>query len=418
MKILFLHPNMPGQYKHVVRACAADPSNQLVFLTNPGKPDIPGVSKVEYAGSGAPDNLLRHLASVYMLRFAGHVTAAEAVWRACERLKRQGFVPDVIVAHLGWGSGLFLRDAYPRVPILNYAEFYFHASGADRGFLPGDVVTPREAHRLRLNNAAILFGLTESDWCVTPTFFQRDAHPAIFHPKISILHDGVDARSIRPDPEARYALPDGRVLTTADEVVTYVSPVLEAYRGFPQFMEAASLLMAERPRCHVVVVGQERGSGYGHPPAEGQPTCLQDALSRLPFDRSRLHILGPLAHQRMVRVMQVSSAHVYLTVPFVLSWSMIEAMAAGCLVVGSDTAPVREVIEHGRNGLLVDMLSPAAIAGAVSRALDDRGGSRELRRRARETVLERYALRAVMPGQLTLIRDVATGKIADRGAWR
>lgn len=415
MKILFLHPNMPGQYKHLARACAADGSNQVVFLTNPGKQDIPGVTKVEYAGSPAPDNLVRHLASVYMLRFAGHVTASQGVWRACMRLRREGFVPDVIVAHLGWGSGLFLHDAYPNAPILNYAEFYFRADGVDRGFLPGDVVTGRERHRLRLNNAAILFGLTDSAWCVTPTLFQRDVHPSIFHPKISVLHDGIDAGTIRPDVHARCRLPDGRVLTAADEVVTYVSPVLEAYRGFPQFMEAASLLMAERPRCHVVVVGMERGSGYGRPPAEGEPTCLQDALSRLPFDRSRLHLLGPLPHERMLKVLQISGAHVYLTVPFVLSWSMLEAMAAGCLVVGSDTAPVREVIEHGRNGLLADLLSPEAIAGAVSRALDDREGIRELRDRARATVLERYALRKVMPRQLALIADVAAGRVGHGG---
>ena len=194
-------------------------------------------------------------------------------------------------------------------------------------------------------------------------------------------------------------------------VVTYVSPVFEPHRGFPQFMSAAALIQQQRPLAHIVLVGMERGKGYGRNPKADQPSWLKKMLGKYRFDAKRLHLVGPLPYQRMLRVMQISSAHVYLTVPFVLSWSVLEAMAAGCLVVGSNTDPVRKVIQHEHNGLLVDFFSAEAIADTVVRALKQSDDFVELRNCARDTVLERYSLDKVMPLHMALIDDLAAGLI-------
>jgi len=412
MKILFLHHNMPGQYKHLARACAADRNNQVMFLTNPGKPDIPGVVKYEYtANEQATPDILRHLAGINLVKFSRHIAASREVWRVCKKMRQDGFVPDIIVGHLGWGNGLFLKDAFPNIPVLSYAEFYFLADNSAAVFLGAQARSDNERARIRMQNAALIYSLTDSDWCITPMFYQRDIHPKIFHSKISVLHEGIDTESIAPDPDATYTLPNGTTLSRSDEVVTYVSPVFEPHRGFPQFMAAAEILLRERPRCHIVAVGMERGGGYGAPKPPGEQSCLQEMLGKVQLDRTRLHLLGPLPHPRMVKVMQISSAHIYLTVPFVLSWSALEAMAAGCLMIGSDTPSVREVIRHEHNGLLVDFFSPEAIARAAIRALDERAAMRILRDNARRTVLDRYALNKVLPLHLSLMQDLIAGRL-------
>ena len=359
MKILFLHPNMPGQYKHLAAACGADPDNEVRFITHPGRPAIEGVKPITYPEKiPVQPDIAEPLAKAYLYKLYRCVTHSQQVRQRCLGLRREGFVPDIIVAHLGWGSGLFLKDVFPETPLLGYAEYFFTAERSEDSFLTGKPMNLHERERTRINNAQHLFSLTDADWCITPTRFQRDRHPALFHAKMSVLHDGIDTDAIAPDAQAGFTLPDGRRLTAADEVVTYISPVFEPHRGFPQFMAAVALIQQQRPHAHIVLVGMERGKGYGRNPSADQPSWQQKMISMHELDHQRLHLVGPLPHRRMVRVMQISTAHVYLTVPFVLSWSVLEAMAAGCLVVGSNTEPVREIIQHEHNGLLVDFFLP------------------------------------------------------------
>lgn len=403
---------MPGQYKHLAKHCAASGDNKVVFLTTPGKPDIPGVHKSEYSNPGkVPQQFVNRLSPLHLVKFSRNIQASQNARERCRSLKKNGFIPNIIVGHLGWGSGLFLKDVFPDTPVLSYADFFFKPNGADHTFLDHQEMTDHENARRRIINAAALFALTESDWCITSTFFQKNVHPDIFHPKISVLHEGIDAENVAPDPDAVFDLPNGRRLTVADEVISYISPVFEPHRGFPQFIQAIDILLKERPHCHVVVVGKKGGSGYGLQPNPDKPGYLQEILSQFKLDKDRFHLTGPLSHDRMVNVMQVSSAHIYLTIPFVLSWSMLEAMAAGCAIIGSDTEPVQEIITHGDNGLLANFFSPEDIAAKVIYVLDNQEATRKMRSNARQTVLERYAFKTVLPLHLGLINDLAAGRM-------
>jgi glycosyltransferase involved in cell wall biosynthesis len=224
------------------------------------------------------------------------------------------------------------------------------------------------------------------------------------------VHEGVDTEVCKPVPEARFVLPDGTVLRPGDEVVTYVARNLEPYRGFPTFMRALPALLAARPNAHVVIIGGNE-SGYGRKPpdhANWQEAMLAEVG---PLDPSRVHFLGRIPHPDLHDLFRVSAAHVYLTVPFVLSWSVLEAMAIGCLVVGSATPPVQEVIQDGRNGLLTDLFDPAALAKRLVAVLENPAAQAPLRQRARQTVLERYDLaRVTLPRQLAVLDALAQKK--------
>jgi glycosyltransferase involved in cell wall biosynthesis len=402
VKLLFIHPNMPGQYRNLCRVAAEDKGNTVVFLTKPTKVTMPHVHKVEYVPQrGATAMMHRYLAGS-----ENAVLQGQEVWRACRQLEQaEGFKPDIIIGHPGWGDCLFLKDLWPDVPILGFFEFYYRAQGADVGFDPQDQPTADDLARVRVKNITNLLNLEACDWGVSPTEWQRSVHPAEFHHKISLLHDGIDTQTCRPDAKASVTLPNGMTFKAGDEVVTYIARNFEPYRGLPTFMQAAERLLKERPNCHIIAIGED-GVSYGKALPKGQ-TYLGQWKKKVQLDESRIHFLGRLPYADLVRVMQVSAAHIYLTYPFVLSWSSMEAMATGCLMVASDTAPVREVIQDGKNGLLVDFFSPEQLAERISYALDNQEKLKPLREAARKSMVEHYALDKLMPMHMELIADVA-----------
>jgi glycosyltransferase involved in cell wall biosynthesis len=401
MNILFLHQNMPGQFKHLAPALARDPAHRVVFLTRREEGDLPGVRRVSYQ----PARTAREGTHHYVRLYENSVLHGQQVVRACLDLAREGFRPDLVIAHPGWGEALFLRDVFPRAVMLNYCEFYYHGRGADVGFDPETPADLDSVCRARARNAHLLLSLEACDHGLSPTLWQRDQHPQALRQKISVIFDGIDTGVVRPDAAARFVLPDGGVLTRDDEVVTYVARNLEPYRGFPSFMRAVPGILAARPAARVVIVGGDEVS-YGQSAPDGQSWRERMLAEVGPLDPARVQMLGRVGYRDFLSLLQVSSAHVYLTVPFVLSWSCMEALAAGCLVVGSRTPPVQEVIEHGRNGLLADFLDPQAIAAQVVAALADRAGHAAMRARARETVLARYALEGCLAAQLRLVRSL------------
>jgi glycosyltransferase involved in cell wall biosynthesis len=408
MNILFVHQNFPGQYRHVAPALAARPGYQVIGLgENPGEP-LPGVQHIRYK---APDPAGEHTHR-YIKRFEAAVRRGQTVARAALALQERGFVPDMICCHPGWGEGLYLRDVWPKARTLYYFEFFYHSSGADVGFEPpGQPVSIDEACRVRTLNATHLLSLQVADWGQTPTEWQRSRFPEWARPRITAIHEGVDTRLIRPNPEARFTLADGRVLTREDEVVTFIGRGLEPYRGFHVFMRALPAVMRARPKAQFVVVGGD-DPHYGTKPAEA-PSWRVKMLQMLEgqLDLSRLHFTGKVPHAQLQALYGVSAAHVYLTYPFVLSWSMLEAMASECLIIGSATAPVQEVIRPGENGVLVDFFSPEQLADAITDALARPEAYREMRREARRTVQQRYDLRDVcLPRHLGLIEEVAAGQ--------
>jgi len=346
-----------------------------------------------------------------LVKFEEAVLHGRAVASVAMQLRKKGFAPDIICAHSGWGESLYLKDVYPDVPLLHYCEFYFHAFGGPAHFDPSQPVTLDSLFRIRTRNIVNLLSLESCDWGVCPTRWQHAQHPAEFRDKISVIHDGINTRLCAPASDARVELPSGMTLTRKDDVVTYVARNLETVRGFPTFMRAAAELCRRRANCHVLVVGGDEVS-YGPSLPEGQ-TYRENMLAEVTIDPDRVHFLGKVPYATYIRILQISSAHVYLTVPFVLSWSMLEAMSAGCLVIGSDTPPVTEVIEEGRNGLLVDFFDPVAVVDRVEEVLDHPDRMADMRRRARETVVERYSLTKCLPAQLKLIEDQITGRRPD-----
>jgi glycosyltransferase involved in cell wall biosynthesis len=401
MRVLFLHRNFPAQYRHVAAALAADKANQVVFGTRDSDGDIPGVTRVLFT----PTRGVRPETHPYLRSTEEAVLDGQAVFRVCAQLREQGFVPDLVCAHSGWGPGLYAKDVFPKSKLLVYFEWYYHGRGGDADFIDPQAMDDDTACRIRTRNAPLLLDLADCDRGICPTAFQRDQFPAVFHPKLTVLHDGIDTDYFTPAPGTKLVLPK-LDLSGAAEIVTYATRGMEPYRGFPQFMRAAALLLKRRPGLHIVVAGNDTVA-YSRKLPAGQ-SYKQQALDELgDADLSRLHFTGALPYGQYLQLLRASAAHIYLTVPFVLSWSLLESMAAGCVVVGSDTAPVREVIENGRNGLLVDFFSPEAIAAQVIWALDHRREAEKIRAAARDFIVQHYALADLLPRQIALLREVA-----------
>jgi glycosyltransferase involved in cell wall biosynthesis len=398
MQILFLHSNFPAQFRHMAAALAKDPNNRVVFGTMQTAGEIAGVKKVLYQ----PQRQVNPQSHGYLLRMEAAVLQGQSMYRVARELKQQGFVPDIVYGHAGWGSTLFMRDIFPESVHLRYFEWFYHAYGADANFDPADPPDLDMDLRIRIYNAPILLELDSCDRGMAPTDWQRKQHPPEFHSKMDVLHEGIDTNFFQPNPGAKLKLP-GLDLSDVDEIVTYSTRGMEPYRGFPQFMAAVALIQKRRPKCHIVVVGKDEVC-YGKRLPDGK-TYKQQALESIEFDRSRLHFTGYLPYPQYLQVLQASGAHIYLTCPFVLSWSMLEAMATGCLVIGSNTPPVQEIIEEGKNGLLVDFFSPQAIAERVDEVFAHPDRMAQTRWQARHTIVQNYDLDRLLPQHLQWIHD-------------
>ncbi|NET71422.1 MAG: glycosyltransferase [Sphaerospermopsis sp. SIO1G2] len=401
MKILFLHQNMPGQYKHLCQAFAKDPNNQVVFLTKPKNFDIPGVYKVEYKVPREPSASTHR----YIVGAERAVLAGQEVWRVCAKLKKEeGFIPDVICTHPGWGDALYLKDIYPDTPILSFLEFFYHAQGADVGFDKDRLIDGDERARIRSKNITNLLSLDSMDWGICPTLWQASLHPDVYKPSISVLHDGVDTDMCRPNAQAELTI-TGTTYRPGDEVVTYIARNFEPYRGFPTFMRAAEIILKQRPNCHILAVGADEVS-YGHRLSKGN-TWRHRMMQEVDLDTSRIFFPGVMSYHQLITLFQVSAAHIYLTYPFVLSWSSMEAMAAGCAMVSSATYPVQEVMTHEHNALLADFFDHEQVAEHVIRVLESKDHMADMRVAARQTILDHYALQDVLPLHQQLIIDLA-----------
>ncbi|SEO50517.1 Glycosyltransferase involved in cell wall bisynthesis [Duganella sp. CF517] len=402
-KYLFIHQNFPGQFRHLAPALAALGHEVVGLGMCAPAVATPGVRYVRHA----VDARARPVAPAPWQDLQGKVLRGESAAAALHALKDQGFAPDVVVAHPGWGEALFVKDVFPDAKLLIYAEYYYQADGGDAFFDP-EFSRPDAAavQRLRLRNTHLLHAMSAADGALSPTLFQRDRHPDWFRRRISVIHDGIDTARFRPDARAWVQLRSaGLTLRAGDEVVVFVARHLEPYRGYHVFMRALPELLERRPNAQVVIVGGD-GVSYGARPPAGQrwKQIFRDEVGDR-IDAGRVHFVGKVPHAVLTQLMQVAAVYTYLTYPFVLSWSLMEAMSCGCLIVASDTAPVREMIEHGRNGLLVDFFDHAALAATVADTLARRDSLRGLRAAARQTVVERYDLATrCLPALLDFVR--------------
>ena len=400
MKVLFVHQNFPAQFRHVAGELSRDPANRVVAIGAENSGWIRGVEMVRYA-LGQPDVTRTH---AFARRFDIECRRAEQILYAGQSLRSSGFVPDTVLAHHGWGETIPLRAAFPEARIVAYCEYYYQAQGGDVGFDPSAMPLTADAETaLRARNAATLLALAECDVAVSATEWQRSTFPAEFQHKIRVIHEGIDTDEVRPDPDATFSPRAGLVLRQGDEVVTFVARDLEPLRGYLSFMHSLPAILSERPRAHVVIVGGD-GTSYGAAPPLGDTwKAIGLRAVECEIDLARVHFVGRIERADFIRVLQVSACHVYLTMPFVLSWSMLEAMAAGCALVASDTPPCQEVVRNDVNGRLVPFFAPAAVSAAVTSLLADRTRSRALGAAARRTIEKDFGVRGAVAAMVRLI---------------
>ncbi len=399
-RVLFMHPNFPGQFRHLAPAVAALGAEVrcLSFSHTPPGLALPVTRVVPVREHPAGLDPWLHDLDTKLIR-------GRSSWALLWQWRQEGWLPDLVVGHGGWGDMLGLRELFPRARVVGWFEFFYHAVGLDLDFDPEFPPSDELRLKVRLKNLWPLWMLEHVDAGVCPTRFQRSVHPPAYHDKLEVIHEGIDTHRFVPKADVTVTLGQGGpTLSRDNEVVTFVNRDLEPYRGYHVFMRALPELLRRRPDAHVLIVGGD-GVSYGAPPTEAT-TWKQRFLDEVrgELDPRRVHFLGRVPHATLTALMQLSRAHVYLSYPFVLSWSLLEAMSCGAPIIGSDTAPVREVITDGEHGLLVDFFDSQGLVERIEHALRDPEATAPLRERARLRVVEEYDLKGVcLPRQLALL---------------
>lgn len=367
--------------------------------------DAPGVEIRRYSAKRSSSQGIHP----WSVDFESQMIRGESCAEQAIKLREEGFIPELICAHPGWGEALFLKDVWPETRVLGYHEFHYHQGNSDfdREFIPNQAW--QDAARLRAKNASFLLGYEDIDWGVTPTRFQWSTLPKRVQEHTSVIHDGIDIEHVKPKPEAQLLLQDKNLtVNRSSKVITFISRNLEPTRGFHRFMRALPLVQKHHPDAQIFIVGRD-GTGYGSPHPSGK-SYKQAMLNELEnqLDLEHIHFVGALPHGQLIQLIQLSQAHVYFTMPFVLSWSLMEAMACGALVVGSRTPPLEEVIQHGRNGLLVDYFNTWELATCLDEVLRNPSKHESLRLNARRTIEQHYGLRKTLSRQMALMQALVT----------
>ena len=414
MKILFIHQNFPGQFKSLAPELVLRGHEvSAMTMLSDAPPTWQGVKLVKYR----VDRVNSQTVHPWLIDFETKTIRAEACYKACHLMKANGYSPDVVIAHPGWGESLFIKEVWPNVKLGIYCEFYYRQQGADTGF---DVefrnTEMGDSCRVMLKNINNLLHAGVADAGISPTAWQASTYPSEMRQKISIIHDGIETELVKPGrPRVNMKVGGADVvLTKSDKIVTYVSRSLEPYRGFHSFMRSLPKVLSAHPDAKIIIVGAE-GVSYGALPSKevyGRSSWKEIMTSELrlrvsPQDLSRVIFLGKVPYQEYLAILQISTVHVYLTYPFVLSWSLLEAMSAGCVVVASDTAPIREVIQNDETGCMVDFFDYDAIAQKINDLIDDPEKRNTLSSKARQFVIDHYDLKTIcLPKQLQWVESL------------
>lgn len=405
MNYLFIHQNFPGQFKFLAPALAAKGHRVVALASGSRGRQLPPVWRGVQTVGYVPTRGSTPGVHPWVSDLEAKAIRAEACLKAALALREQGFNPDVVVAHPGWGESMFIKQVWPQARLGIYCEFYYLTEGGDSGFDPEFAQMGVEDRcRVQLKNLNNLIHFETADAGLSPTAWQASVFPQPFRQKITVAHDGVDTDTVRPNPDVVMRINGEIQLTRDDEVITFVNRNLEPYRGFHIFMRALPDLLKERPKARVMIVGGSDVSYGARPPGGGSWRALMTHEIRHKIsdaDWKRVHFLGKIPYPTYLQLLQLSSVHVYWTYPFVLSWSLLEAMSAACAVVASDTAPVREALLHGVNGRLVDFFNVDQMVSETCRLLDDPAERMALGMAARKSVIERYDLKRIcLPAQL------------------
>jgi glycosyltransferase involved in cell wall biosynthesis len=400
--VLFIHNNFPGQLGFIATALKQRGLRCMAIGSQTAKSaEIPVRNWTIPSGTSPGLFPLATRMEADLIR--GHAAAEQAI-----ALRDEGFDPLLIVGHPGWGETSLMMEIFPKARQILHGELYYNSEGGDAGFDPEfGALTQEDRFRIAAKNATMAMAYLEADRIVSPTPFQAASFPKTLRRRMSVIHEGVDIDAIKPRVGVTLEIKDGPTLDRSTPVVTFINRHFEPLRGYHVFMRALPAFMAARPDAHIVMIGGDEGRGYGMECKTGtwKETYLAEVRDRI--DMKRIHFVGKVAHNWMLNALNISAAHVYYTYPFVLSWSLLEAMATECLVLGSDTAPVRDVIQDGVNGRLLDFFDPAALSRALVDACERPQDFTHLRKAARKTIVEGYDQKRICrPAWLTLIDEV------------
>jgi glycosyltransferase involved in cell wall biosynthesis len=414
LKFFFVHQNFPGQYLHIVRSLLADNekhpgTHEIVFMTEPNANTLNGVRKVTYARP--PQRL--DMAHRDAREFESAMRRAENCATGARQIKKLGFTPDIIIGHHGWGELLNLTDVFPGVPILGYFEFYYKITGADVNFDPEFVMPVEQFSAVRAKNGINHLALTLDQHGQVPTRWQRGTYPDWAHRQLNLLEEGVDLATCEPDSALRRRVLQGPGFTVApgQKLITYVARNLEPYRGFHTVMRALPAILNARPDVVVSMVGGDEISyGTAHPQGPWREILLKELDGQL--DLSRVHFPGKIPYAQHLALLKRSDAHIYFSYPFVASWSLREALACGCLIIGSDTETVTEFVTDGETGLIAPALDSSALAQTVLTALEDGRKTAKLRKAARAYAEQHLDLNDYLRRYRDLIERVSGKSLA------
>jgi glycosyltransferase involved in cell wall biosynthesis len=399
--VLFVHNNFPAQFGDLARALMAR-GVPCAAIGGAAAPGLPGVGMARYALQRGSTEGIFPLA----IRAEADLIRGGSARRVARTMAEKGVDPAVIVGHPGWGETVFLKDVFPAARQVMFAEFYYHGEGLDVGFDP-EFFPPSEdgALKAEAKNAVMSMAYAQADAIVTPTEFQAATLPPAFRRLARVIHEGVDVEAIRPGPAEPFALPDGAVIAPGTPVITYANNHMEPLRGLHIFARALPRLMAEVPEVQVLMFGQDSPRPYGGQAPDAR-TWRETVFEGLAVDPARLHALGRAPHEQLLAALRIGTAHVYYTYPFVLSWSLVEAMASGCYIVASDTAPLHDAIEDGVSGRLLPFFDPDALAQALIAACRDPQEAARLREGARKAAVAKFSQASGRAAWFELLREL------------
>jgi glycosyltransferase involved in cell wall biosynthesis len=406
--VLFVHNNFPAQFGFIAGRLAADGHRVVAIASETGRA-IDGLRLVKWSASrGTGEGILPAAIRAEADLIRGGAAASVAL-----ALKAEGFEPALIIGHPGWGETTYMREIFPAARQILYAEYYYRSRGGDVGFDPEfSPARAADPHELYAKNAGMALAFAEADAIVAATPFQASLLPDAFRQRTHIIHEGVDTAAVRPHPSPKLTMGNGKVIDGSRPLITFINRRLEPLRGFHIFARALPKLMAAVPDADVIVIGADEAGGYGTPAPAGKTwgqSLFAEVADRV--DRNRIHFVGRVPHPLMIETLSLSSAHVYYTYPFVLSWSLLEAMALECVILGSDTAPVRDAVTPGVDGILNDFFDVEALADAMIDACRNPEKFRPMRKAARRTIVERFDRATIcQPAWLELVEPMLGGR--------
>jgi len=402
MHVLFIHQNFPAQFGHIAAYLVQRKGFRATFVSEQPPGNDGGIERIQYKIAGGATAQTHYCSRSY----ENAIWHSHAIYDALAA--RPDIRPDLVVAHSGFLSTVFLRELYD-CPIVNYFEYFYHTTGADLDFRPDFPYPAINKLRAGARNAVLLMDLEDCDAGYSPTRWQRGLFPRLFQDKVRTIFDGIDTSVWRPQPGLPRTIGDRSVRDDV-RIVSYVSRGMESIRGFDIFMQAAKRICQRRGDVLFVVVGEDRVCYGGDLDFTGGQSFKQWVLARDDYELSRFVFTGLMPTPELVKLFSITDLHIYLTVPFVLSWSLMDALACGATVLASNTAPVREMIDHGRNGLLTDFFDADALADAACRVLDAPRDFKHLGQAGVELIGERYSLEVCLPRMLHLYEDACAAR--------